>query len=143
MAYCTIEQLKERKGEKRIAELTGDPDGTTVSEAAANQALNEFAAKMDVSIRKQYPSLPFNEEHLYLNGLNIEGAYLILERDSQRGWTDHYRADWKLLLKELEAIAAGDVDLVDRTEEEAEEYEDGFFRSNRRLFGRNSLSPEL
>lgn len=136
MAYCTVQHIKDRKGEHKIAQLTGDATGGTVNEPTVEEAINSFAEKMDASIRKQHPGLPFDSSNKYLRDLNIEGAYLLLERDSERGWTDEYRSDWKLLESQLKDIATGLVELKTLEGEALE----GFFSSKKRLFGRNSLS---
>lgn len=142
MTYCSKEDLTSRKSVERIAELTGDPEGTTVNEAAVALVIAEFGERLDAAIRVRYPSLPFDATNKYLNGLNVEGAYLLLERDSDTGWSDDQREDWKMLLDELKSIAGGKIDLRTETEEEEAAQVVGYFSTNPRLFGRNSLSGE-
>lgn len=143
MAYCNQTDITDRKGTARIAELTGDPDGETINAPRVAKAIEGFASRMDNAIRRQYPTLPFDESNAYLNGLNIEGAYLILERDKENGWSEDQRAEWKMILKDLEDIAKGLMDLKTETAEEIEEQAEGSFSTNGRLFNRNSLNgPE-
>lgn len=142
-SYCSNQNIIDRKGLQRIAELTGDPQGETVNQARVTLVKEEFATRMNNAIRKSYPTLPFDETNAYLNGLNIEGAYLILERDKENGWSDDQRADWKLIMKDLEDIANGLMDLRTETDDEINEQAEGSFSTNGRLFNRNSLSgPE-
>jgi phage gp36-like protein len=142
MAYCTQAHITDRKSTELIAELTGDPNGVTISSAAVTQAINEMSALIDAAVRVRYPDLPFDATNALLNGLCITGAYLILERDSRNGWSDDHREDWKLVQKALEQIASGKMDLRTETETQEEELLKGFFSSKPRLFGRNSLSGE-
>jgi len=140
MPYCTEANITARKGTQRIAELTGDPSGATVDSAKVAAAIDEFAAKMDNAIRVEYPELPFDETNQYLNGLNVEGAYLLLERDKENGWSESQREEWKMLLDEIKMIAGGTVDLRTETDDEIEAQAEGTFSSNKRLFNRNSLN---
>ncbi|MDZ7802373.1 phage protein Gp36 family protein [Thiohalophilus sp.] len=141
MAYCNQQDIVDRKGSERLAELTGDSTGQSINAARVTKAINEFGNRIDNAVRVNYPKLPFDETNAFLNGLNIEGAYLILERDKELGWSEDQRADWKLLEKDLEKIAQGMYDLRTETEEEVEAK--GTFKSNPRLFNRNSLNgPE-
>ena len=142
MPYCTEAQIISRKGTELIAELTGDSAGETVNSATVALAINEMSARIDAAVRKVHPDLPFDETHAYLNGLCITGSYLILERDSSSGFTEDLLELWKVTQRELDAIAAGKIDLRSETEEEAEEMVVGSFSSKPRLFGRNSLGGD-
>lgn len=141
MGYCTQQDLEDRKSTRVIAELSGDPDGATVDAGKVNQAIEDFAARVDNALRVHYPDLPFDSDNKYLNRLNVDGAYLLLEKDTENGWSEDQRDDWKLLNQDLEMIAQGKIDLKSETEEEIEAR--GTFQTNPRLFGRNSLKgPE-
>jgi len=142
MSYCTIEHITARKGTRKVAELTGDPSGQAVDEAEVLSQIEDFAERMNSSIRVHYPDLPFGDDQLFLRGLNIEGAYLQLERDGDRGWTEDMRKEWKMLLDDLDGIAQGKKELRTLDSKSIKKKTDGFFTSNRRLFKRNSLSPE-
>lgn len=126
-----------------IAQLTGDPTGQSVDPAKVQLQINSFAAKMEAAIRMQYPDQPFGDEHLYLRELNVEGAYLQLERNSDRGWSEQYVKRYEMLEKELDKIAAGLKKLRSGSEAEIRKQTEGFFSSKPRLFHRNSLSPEI
>lgn len=140
MSFCTQTDLTNRKGTTAIAELTGDETGETVDAARVTLVINEFAERIQVALNKQYRGVEFDETNKFLNGLNIEGAYLLLEKDSYDGWSEQNREDWKLLMKDLENISSGKVDLKIETEEEEEATIEGYFKSNRRVFNRNSLN---
>jgi phage gp36-like protein len=142
MAYCSQSDITNRKGTELIAELTGDPVGVTINADSVTLAINEMGEILDAAVRKKYPDLPFDSSNSLLKGLNVQGAYLILERDSRSGWSDDHREDWKLLMKQVEAIANGMLDLRTETEEQEEAAVEGYFSSKTRLFGRNSLSGE-
>jgi phage gp36-like protein len=142
MAYCTQTDITNRKGTKLIAELTGDPAGATINTGSVTLAINEMGEILDAAVRKRYPDLPFDSSNNLLKGLNVQGAYLILERDSRSGWDDDHREDWKLLMEQVRSIANGTLDLRTETEEQEEAAVEGFFSSKARLFGRNSLSGE-
>ena len=136
MTYCTQTDITDRKGTEKIAKLTGDPSGAEIDSAKVTSAIEEFASKIDAAVRKNYPDLPFDSTHKLLNGLNIEGAYLLLERDG-RGWTDDKREEWKMIMKQVDDIAKGIIDLRSETEEQEEAMTEGFFSSNSRVFGRS------
>lgn len=140
MSYCTIADLTSRKGTRYIAQLTGDASGNTVDNTKAQLAIDTFAERMNTAIRRRYPDLPFDATNKYLNGLNVEGAYLLLNQDSPTGMDEGQRADWSNLLKELDRIGEGKVDLRSDTEDEEEAATKGFFTANKRLFNRNSLN---
>lgn len=141
MAYCTEQDLVDRKSTRVIAQVTGDSDGATIDSDKVTEAIDDFSARMDNALRVNYPSLPFDETNNFLNRLNVDGAYLLLKRDTANGWSEDHRDDWKMLNKDLEQIAQGKIDLISETEEELEAR--GTFTSNPRLFNRNSLSgPE-
>jgi len=140
MSFCTQTDLTNRKGVKVIAELTGDPDGETVNTARVTLAIDEFAERIQVNLNKQYRGVEFDETNKFLNGLNIEGAYLLLEKDAYDGWDEKNLEAWKLLLKDLEHIGSGKIDLKIETEEEEDATVEGYFSTNRRVFGRNSLN---
>jgi len=140
MSFCTQTDLTNRKGTQAIAELTGDPEGLVVDAARVTLAINEFAERIQVALNKQYRNIAFDETNKFLNGLNIEGAYLLLEKDSYDGWSEENREDWKLLMKDIENIASGKIDLKIETEEEEDATVEGYFSTNRRVFGRNSLN---
>lgn len=142
MAYCTQTDIINRKGTALIAELTGDPAGVTINSSSVTDAINEISAILDAAVRRKYPDLPFDSSNSLLKGLNLQGAYLILERDSLTGWSDDHREDWKLLMKQVEAIANGTLDLRTETEEQEEASVAGYFSANRRVFHRNFLSGE-
>lgn len=137
VTYCTQQDIEDRKGSEKLARLAGDPSGQTIDAARVSSAIEEFAADINAAVRKRYPDLPFDATHKLLNGLNIQGAWLLLVRDGDRGWTDDDRDEWKMLLQQLKDIATGLIDLRSDTEEQEEEAAKGFFSSNRRLFGRN------
>ncbi|MEQ9393294.1 MAG: DUF1320 family protein [Balneola sp.] len=140
MSFCTQTDLTNRKGTKAIAELTGDPDGETVNAARVTLAIDEFAERIQAALNKQYRNIEFDETNKLLNGLNIKGAYLLLEQDSYDGWSEENREDWKLLMKDIENISSGKLDLKIETEEEEDATVEGYFSTNPRLFGRNSLN---
>lgn len=141
MGYCTQQDLENRKSTEVIAELTGDPDGETIDAAKVTAAIDDFASRIDNALRVNYDLADFDATNKFLNRLNVDGAYLILAKDTVNGWSEDERDDYKLLLKDLEAIAQGSIDLKSETEEELEAR--GTFQTNPRLFGRNSLSgPE-
>lgn len=141
VTYCSEIDLTDRYGTDDIAELTGDETGVAVDSAKVAKAIDQFAERMNASIRKQYPDLPFDATHVYLNGLNTEGAYLLLIKWSDRGWDEDDRSDWKTLLKDLEHLARGVTDLRTETDIQAEDATDPYFSSEKRVFGRSrSLS---
>ena len=143
MAFCTTQHIIDSKGSDVIAQLTGDPAGATVDTAKVQAQINSFASKMEAAIRVQYPDQPFGDEQLYLRELNVEGAYLQLERNSPRGWTDDHIKRYEMLEKELDKIANGMKKLRSVSESEIKKSTDGFFSSKPRLFHRNSLAPEI
>lgn len=134
--YCSQADLTGRKGTQRIAELTGDGSGQAVDSAKVTEAIEEFAGKINAAVRRQYQALPFDETNDLLNGLNIEGAYLLLVRDSDRGWTDADRKDWEMLKAEVRDIADGRSELRIETDVEADAMTEGYFSSNKQVFGR-------
>ncbi len=142
MAYCTQQDLEDRKGTEQIAQLTGDPTGQEVDAARVTLVINEFAARVDGALRRQYPEGTFDSSNALLNGLNVEGAFLLLAKDTELGWSEDHREDWKMLLKELDKIGDGTVDLRTETEEQEQEISEGYFSSRPRFFGRTSLSGE-
>lgn len=134
--YCTLQHLMDRKDEERLAKITGDGSGQTVDQMKVEGAIEDFAGYMNAELRKQYPDLPFDDTQSYLNGLNIQGAWLLLERDSDAGWSEGDREDWKMLMKQVEGLA--DADLRTETDEEQEAMTEGYFSSDRGVFGRNN-----
>lgn len=142
MTYCNQTDITNRKSTELIAELTGDPDGLVINAASVTLAIEEMAEMLNAVVRRRYKDLPFDGTNKLLNGLNVQGAYLILERDSRTGWSDDHREDWKLMMKQVEAIGNGTLDLRTETEEQEEATVAGYFSTNRRVFGRNFLSGE-
>lgn len=140
MSYCTQADLESRKSTKSIAELTGDADGETVDAAKVTRVIEDFAERMNNAIRVKYPALPFDSTNKFLNGLNVEGAYLLLEKDSYDGWTEENLSSWKLILADLNAIASGKIDLKTETADEEDDHVEGTFSTRPRIFGRNSLN---
>lgn len=136
--YCTQSDIEARKGTARLAKLTGDADGVTVDAARVTSAIEEMADTLNGAVRKHYPDLPFDGTHKLLNGLNIQGAWLLLVRDSDRGWSEDDREEWKMLKAQVDDIATGLTDLRSETEEQAEEMTEGYFSANDRVFGRCS-----
>jgi phage gp36-like protein len=141
MAYCNEQDIVDRKSARVIAELTGDPTGEIIDSEKVTGAIDDYAARINNAVRVKHPDLPFDETDKFLNRLNADGAYLLLERDTENGWSEDQRDDWKLLNQDLEMIAQGKIDLKSETAEEVTAK--GTFKSNPRMFNRNSLhAPE-
>jgi phage gp36-like protein len=139
MSYCTIQHITDRKGTRKIAELSGDNTGQAINEPRVQSQIDSFAERMNAALRHEYPKLGFGDEQLQLRDLNVEGAYLLLERDSDRGWTEEMIKQWKMLLDDLDKIADGRMKLQTLDDQSTKKKTDGYFSSNRRLFRRNSL----
>ena len=135
--YTDISALTEKYGEKRIAELSGDPQGTAINDPVVQKAIDYAASTMNVRIRVHYPAVPFDETNQYLRRLNTEGAYLELLRQRDQSLSDEHRRDFDNWMDELEQIAKGLVDLGDIADGEEEREPATFFQSDENRFGRN------
>lgn len=143
MPFCSTEHILSAKGESKIAELTGDASGQEVDEEKVQEQIDNYGSIMESAIRRQYPDQPFGQEQRHLRSLNVQGAYLLLERESDRGWTEDHIKQYQMLEKELDKIADGLRKLDSPSSAEVKKKTDGFFSSNKRLFNRNCLAPEL
>lgn len=127
--YCSTAQLEAKYGADRIGQFQGD----------AQDAIDAFASKINSRLRIHFPELPFDETNEYLNQLNLEGAYVELERTKPTGLSEIRQKDADRLDKELDRVASRQVDPGDFAEGHDEEEESvGFFEANTRLFGRRT-----
>lgn len=141
MSYCTLEDLTGAYGEKRVAQLTGDPNGTTVDADTAEASIANAAREIETAVIAQYGESLAEAGIAYLKQLNVEGAFLALQAKTAGGLGDRDatgRLDLKRWDERVDAIASGER----RLRPEPDEDEDGVqdttttFTSKPRLFGR-------
>lgn len=139
MAYCTTQDVIDEYGTKRIAQVTGDATGQTVNTTKADKAVSSYGDFIEQHVRMQHPDNPFDTAHTFLNGLNVEGAFLRLKKASPAGLDDKGIAAERRLDRILERIADGKLSLLDADDQAAPEEHDitlsEAISSKERLFG--------
>ena len=118
MAYCTAEHVQTAYGKEALSSVTGDAQKQQVDTQRLQEAINEYGAYMEQHVRSQHPDNPFDESHEFLRGLNIEGAWLTLQKRTPGGASEDVRKDLKRLDGVLMKIATGKIDLMDQEEKD-------------------------
>ena len=143
MSYTTQQEIEDRYGTERVAELTRDAQGQQVNADLLTDAIEEIAAKTDAALRVIDDPANFDQTNTLLRGLNTEGAYLLLVKWSEGGWTEDDREDFETIKDDLKAISAGRIILKNETDQEKEDRLEGFFSSDPKLFGRKKTAGHL
>lgn len=139
--YTTVSNMEARYGTDRLAELTGDATGVTIS-GEVQKAIDTFASWMNPRIAVRYPTMPFDADEPFLNALNTEGAFYELKKAHPAGLTEEEERLYKALIKELDKIASG-VNVLTLPESAPEpESPRGTFTANPRLFGLPRRRPD-
>lgn len=116
MAYCTTDDVLQAYDQSELAGITGDSQRSTVDESKVQDAIDDFGAYMEQHVRAQHPDNPFDTTNEFLNGLNVEGAFLTLQKRSPGGTDEETRQDLKRLDSVLMRIASGKLHLMDQAE---------------------------
>jgi len=114
MAYCTDDHVLTAYGSEQLSSVTGDPHKQRVDTDKLSEAIDEYAAYIRQHVRSQHPDDPFDESHEFLRGLNVEGAFLTLQKRTPGGTSEQVRKDLQRLDKILMQIATGQIDLMDQ-----------------------------
>jgi len=118
MAYCTADDVKTAYGKEQLSSVTGDPQKQQVDTDKLQDAIDHYGDYMEQHVRAQHPDNPFDESHEFLRGLNIEGAWLTLQKRTPGGASEDVRKDLKRLDGVLMKIATGQIDLMDQEEKD-------------------------
>ena len=110
MAYCTAQDVEDAYGTDLIARLTGDASGQTVDTNRVDVVVQTYAGYIDQHVQMQY-DLPVDDSNGFLKGLNIEGAFVALQKQSESGADEDLRASERRLDRILQSIANGDTRL--------------------------------
>ena len=116
MAYCTKDHVLTAYGQEQVASVTGDPAKQQTDTDKLEAAIEEYGSYMEQHVRSQHPDNPFDEEHDFLRGLNVEGAWLTLQKRTPGGASEDVRKDLKRLDGVLMQVATGQIDLMDQAE---------------------------
>lgn len=116
MAYCTAQDVQDAYPNDELASITGDADRTSIDTGKIEEAVDDYGAYMVRHVRMQHPDNPFDGSDEFLNGLNVEGAYLTLQKRTPGGGGEQVRNDLDRLDKILMRIATKDLDLMDQTQ---------------------------
>jgi len=114
MAYCTQDHVLTAYGQEQISSVTGDPLKETVDTEKLSEAIKEYGAYIQQHVRSQHPDDPFDENHEFLRSLNIEGAFLTLQKRTPGGTSEEVRKDLQRLDGILMKVATGQIDLMDQ-----------------------------
>lgn len=141
MAYCTAQDVIDAYSREQIAEVTGDPEGAEVNEGQVQRAVEDYGAQVEAHVRMQHPDDPFDATNEYLNSLNVEGAFLLLQKRTTGGMEENLQDAEERLDEVLLRIAQGELELLDDEDEaEAEGRPDlrasELTRARPRVFGR-------
>lgn len=141
MAYCTAQDVIDAYSLEQIAEVTGDAQGAEVDEGQVQRAVDDYGAHVEAHVRMQHPDNPFSEKDEYLNSLNVEGAFLLLQKRTTGGMEENLQDAEERLDEVLLRIAQGELELLDDEDEaEAEGRPDlsasELARARPRVFGR-------
>lgn len=117
MAYCTPDDVEEAYTTQTIAELTGDAQGQSVDTEKVQRAIDTYGAHMEMHLRMQHPDNPFDIDNQYLNALNVEGAYIELQKKTPGGLDEQLQRAEKRLDDILMRIAAGQMQILDPDQE--------------------------
>lgn len=118
-AYCTAQDVIDAYSLEQMAEVTGDAGGETVNEAQVERAVRDYGAHVTAHVRMQYPSDPFGASHEYLNSLNVEGAFLLMQKRTTGGMEENLQDAEERLDDILLKIAEGQLDLHALSDDEA------------------------
>lgn len=110
MPYCTAQDVEDAYGTDLIARLTGDASGQAVDTARVDVVVQTYAGYIDQHVQMQY-DLPVDDANGFLKGINIEGAFIALQKQSESGADEDLRASERRLDRILQSIANGDTRL--------------------------------
>jgi phage gp36-like protein len=141
MAYCTAQDVIDAYSREQIAEVTGDAQGQAVDRGQVERAVEDYGAQVEAHVRMQHPDDPFDVTNEYLNSLNVEGAFLLLQKRTTGGMEENLQDAEERLDGVLLRIAQGELELLDDEDEaEAEGRPDlrasELTRARPRVFGR-------
>lgn len=114
MAYCTQDDVKTAYGKEELSSVTGDPAKTQVDTDRLQDAIDHYGDYMEQHVRAQHPDDPFDTSHDFLNGLNVEGAWLTLNKRTPGMGGDGVRSDLQRLDTVLMRIATAKINLMDQ-----------------------------
>ena len=146
MAFCTAADVEATYDARPLAQLTGDPAGVQVDAEALDVAVDAFATVIAPYVRERYGDTDFGVAEPTLNAMNVEGAYLELQKRKALGLSAEQRQDYAHLLSRLRDVAAGRMSLVmpgdaDAQDPAAELSAEGQFWAPQRQFGRALREP--
>ena len=139
MQYATVSQFIERMGRYDAIMLTDREQTGEVNESVLNVALNDASSQIDSYLNGRY-TLPLPRVPLHLVRICCDLARYLLASMSQTGITQEIINRYKLLLKELEQIGAGQISLGLDDGNPPDQPDDAvmFFNGNNRIFVRDN-----
>lgn len=143
MAYCTPDDVIDAYSATQVAQATGDSEGDTVDTERLTKAVEDYGAHIEMHVRMQHPDNPFGTDHEFLQQINVEGAFLLLQKRGPMGLSERQQDAEKRLDTVLLRISEGKVVLQN---DEAQSTADSrpslnaedMVQTSRRLFGRRA-----
>ena len=143
MAYCTPTDIIDAYSATQVAQATGDSEGDTVNTDRLTKAVDDYGAHMEMHVRMQHPDNPFGTDHDFLQQMNVEGAFLLLQKRGPMGLSERQQEAEKRLDTVLLRIAEGKVVLQDDDDQSTADGRpslnaDEMVQTSPRLFGRRA-----
>lgn len=143
MAYCTPADIIDAYSATQVAQATGDSEGDTVDSDRLAKAVDDYGAHMEMHVRMQHPDNPFGTDHDFLQQMNVEGAFLLLQKRGPMGLSERQQEAEQRLDRMLLRVAQGKVVLQDDDAQSTAESRpdlnaDEMVQTSRRLFGRRA-----
>jgi phage gp36-like protein len=117
MAYCTLDDLKEKISEDELIELTDDDDVGVIDISRTDRAISDAATKIDAYCAARY-RVPLDPIPEIIRMLSVDIAiYNLLQRRS--GATEARQRDYKDAVSFLQNVASGKATLGQQPEPES------------------------